>query len=143
MNRAASVATTSTATASIAASATASATASVTASVAGDSPSRTLAPGQRPLVEEELSGLQFDVRAGTLELLTARHRLHARDVRATNLLGPWDGARGVVEWLEVAAVAAGETCVELRVRYATVPRHYRLVARSIELFVREPGGAAN
>jgi len=119
-------------------SAPTAATPALAAAAPVDAAARALAPGDRLLVEEELAALRFDVRAGTLELVTARHRLRAREVRATNLLGPWDGAPGVVEWLAVAAVAAGETCVELRVRYATVPRHYRLVARSIELLLREP-----
>jgi hypothetical protein len=103
--------------------------------------SRALGVGDRLVVEEEFLKLSVDARHGRLELSTARHRLVARDVRATNLLGPWDGATGVVEWITVAAVAAGETCVEMRVRWATVPRHYRLVACSIEIERLESGAS--
>lgn len=99
-------------------------------------PPPAFATGAVLVVEEVLEAVAFDVAAATLRLRTARHDLCARGLVATNLLGPWDGAPGVVEWLKVVAVAAGETCVELRVRYATVPRHYRLVARELELIER-------
>ncbi|MSR45724.1 MAG: hypothetical protein EXS13_01430 [Planctomycetes bacterium] len=99
-------------------------------------PPAAFATGAVLVVEEVLETVALDVAIATLRLRTARHELCARGVVATNLLGPWDGAPGVVEWLRVVSIAAGETCVELRVRYATVPRHYRLVAREFELVER-------
>lgn len=92
--------------------------------------------GARLLLEEPLEWLGVDVRTGSIELRTERHVVLAAQVCAANLLGPWDGATGVVEWLEVVAIEGGAICVELRVRFATVPRHYRLVARSLQITPR-------
>lgn len=92
-----------------------------------------LAAGATLIADEALVGVELDVARATLRLRCARTELVAEGVVGTNLLGPWDGATGVVEWLRVVGVEAGETCLELRVKYATVPRHYRLVARNVTL----------
>jgi len=89
--------------------------------------------GATLIADEALLRAELDVARATVRLGCARSELVAEGVVATNLLGPWDGAAGVVEWARVVAVEAGETCVELRVRFATVPRHYRLVAKRVAL----------
>jgi hypothetical protein len=75
-----------------------------------------------------LESVLLDVTRGRIELRCEGTTLVFEGVRATTLLGPWDGARGRVEEARVVAVEPGSTCVEVRVRYETVPRVYRIVA---------------
>ena len=93
--------------------------------------SETPRPGAVLLAAAALERVEFDVLAATITIAASGTRLVFRGVRATNLLAPWDGARGSVEYVRVADVVAGELCLELRVRYATVPRNYRLVCKSV------------
>jgi hypothetical protein len=81
---------------------------------------------QRPLERVEL-----DVARGTATLCCSGATLRFEGIAATTLLGPWDGARGVVEHATVVAVEAGQVCVEVRVRFATVPRVYRVVCARV------------
>lgn len=91
------------------------------------------AAGEPLVAGEALRRVELDVARGTLRIEFERSVLDAAQLVATNLLGPWDGAPGVAEWVRVVAEQAGETCVELRIRYATVPRHYRIAARDVRV----------
>jgi len=63
-----------------------------------------------------------------------------RRVHSGNLLGPWDGTPGRVEWLALRRRDAGFLFLELRVRYPEVPRNYRMVCG--EVTWQEDGGGA-
>lgn len=89
-------------------------------------------PGQILLEQVALRSMTLDAVNSTIRIETAGDRLEFGAIRATTLLGPWDGARGVVERAEVVAAAAGEICVSIQVRFETVPRTYRLVCGSIQ-----------
>ncbi len=92
--------------------------------------------GATLLAGEALERIEIDVVGSRVLLDFERTRIEAFGVVATTLLAPWDGATGVAEWLRVEAVQGGEVCLELRMRYVTVPRHYRLAARRITVMAR-------
>jgi hypothetical protein len=92
--------------------------------------SRRPAAGEILLRERSLRAVELDVRRARARLRCADVTLTLEGIRATTLLGPWDGATGTVEHVKVVAVAAGAICVEVRVRYVTVPRVYRVVCRA-------------
>jgi hypothetical protein len=89
-------------------------------------------PGQVLVEQVALRSMTLDAENAAIRIETERERLEFGAIRATTLLGPWDGARGVIERAEVVAAAAGEICVSIRVRFETVPRTYRLVCGSIQ-----------
>ena len=83
------------------------------------------------LADVELAGVELDVERGSARIRAAGASLEFEAVRATTLLSPWDGARGRIEHVKVLAIDAGEICLEVRVRYETVPRNYRVVCGSV------------
>lgn len=101
-----------------------------------------LVAGATLVAGEALLGVTLDVAGGRLVVDFERTRIEARELVATTLLAPWDGAPGVAEWLRVEAVQGGETCLELRMRFTTVPRHYRIAARQVTVSERPRDGAS-
>ena len=79
----------------------------------------------------ELRRVELDLTERRARLVCEGATVAFEGVRAATLLAPWDGATGIVEELRVVAVAAGEICLELRVRYATVPRVHRVVCTDV------------
>lgn len=89
--------------------------------------------GEVLLAGAELLAVELDVDHGRARLVCTSATLEFEGVRATTLLAPWDGNRGTVEQAKVVAQDAGELCVEVRVRFVTVPRVYRVVCRAARL----------
>jgi hypothetical protein len=77
--------------------------------------------------------LEFAIGEGCVQLSAGGRRVRFEAVRATNLLAPWDGTPGTVEWLRVVGVDAREICLELRVRWRDVPRVYRMVCAAVRV----------
>ena len=92
---------------------------------------RAFAPGEVLLAERALRSVELDARRGRALLRCEGVSLCFERVHATTLLGPWDGAPGTVEHVKVVAAGAGEICLEVRVRWATVPRVYRVVCAAV------------
>jgi hypothetical protein len=89
--------------------------------------------GEFLLRDAALRSVAIDVERGRIRLRCERTTVTFDGIRATTLLGPWDGASGEIEHVKVLSVDAGETCLEVRVRFATVPRVYRVVCREVRV----------
>ncbi len=89
--------------------------------------------GETLVADAPLRRIELDLGAGSLRLHLDSVVVECSGIVATNVLGPWDGTPGIVEWLRVVAIEEGATCLELRVRFTVVPRVYRLVARSVRV----------
>jgi len=87
--------------------------------------------GAELLAEAELERVELDVKRGRARIECTGASVLISGLRAGTLLSPWDGAPGVVEHLRVVAIDAGEICLELKVRYATVPRVHRIVCTDV------------
>ena len=87
--------------------------------------------GRVVLAGARLESVELDVARGVARLRCEGTTLEFGRVRATTLLAPWDGAPGTVERVTIVAADAGELGLEVRVRYSTVPRVYRVVCGSV------------
>lgn len=91
----------------------------------------------RPQAGEELlrggaiERVVFDPARATVELVAGGRRCVFEEVRATTLLGPWDGTPGTLEWLRVVAADESELALEMRVQWRHVPRVYRMVCGTL------------
>lgn len=85
----------------------------------------------------ELEAVEFDLGRAEIRLQTGTHRVRFQGVSASTLLSPWDGGRGVIEWLQRVHAEDDELCFELRVLFGAIPRVFKLVCRQVELVVRE------
>jgi hypothetical protein len=80
-----------------------------------------------------LERVEFALDDGAILLTAGGRKIRLEGVRATNLLGPWDGTPGRIVWLRVAGAGADELCLELRVQWREVPRVYRMVCAGVAL----------
>jgi len=87
--------------------------------------------GEVLLADAALQSVELDVDRGRARLRCREAELEFEGVRATTLLGPWDGAPGIVEHARVVASEPQGICVEIRVKYSTVPRVYRVVCTAV------------
>lgn len=88
-------------------------------------------PGEVLLAGVRLLAVELDVASGCAWLRCEGGGLELERVHATNLLSPWDGAPGQLEHVKVLEIEAGLAALEVRVRYATVPRVYRVVCGGV------------
>ena len=99
-----------------------------------------MAPDPSPgdVVEPLLRGapldrVEIDVTGARVVLRADGRRVEFRGVAAANVLGPWDGTAGIVDQIRRVASVGDRRCFEICVRFAAIPRVYRVVCSSIEV----------
>ncbi len=85
-----------------------------------------------------LGAVRIDLPARWIELSLEGGSLLFTEVISSNLLGPWDGAEGTIEDIEVVDQDADVLCLEIRVRFTSVPRRYRVVCRHLSKIETAP-----